>query len=298
MKISFSKNLQRYKRFIITWLLFMIIYSSFLVFNSVIQGNYSIYTILTQNFWLDMSLLFLTIPIFSIIAFIIGGYLFTPFLLFLHKKVLGKNLSYGIRNSNKPKIFKRAFINSIYPSLLAFNLGILLSDQSNIHSIIFDSSFQTTPLVIRQILTLVILLPLISSIGIAAFSAVYFLLDSGLEYSNKNKRKVLDGSYPIELRSVGGYYLYFLKGYAGLSVIIGIFQLIIDYIFTLQETGFLIFLVNLMIWPFMPFIIALFMSPVFIIKDFSFDKRKRFTQKWAEKLHLAGPLEDPLNLKE
>ncbi|TFF88229.1 MAG: hypothetical protein EU550_01705, partial [Promethearchaeota archaeon] len=171
MKESFSINLNRYKKFIISWLAFIIFYSFMLFFNSILQGSYSIYAVLTQNFWLDTSILFLTIPVFSIIAFIIGGYLFTPLLLFLRKKVLGSHLVYGIRDPNKPKIFKRAFINSIYSSLLAFNLGILLSDQSNIHGTIFNSSFQTTPFVIRQILTLVILFPLISFIGIAVFSA-------------------------------------------------------------------------------------------------------------------------------
>jgi len=297
MKRNFLDSLKRYKKWLMVWMVFITLFILMLVVNSITQANYLIYTILTQNFWLDMTLLFFSIPLMSIIAFIIGGYLLTPLLLFLHKKILGKSLNYGIRDRTKPIQFKRAFIDSIYPALLAFNIGILLSDESFIHTVIFSPSFLTTPLVIRQILTLVILLPIVSAIGIAAFSAVYFLLDSGVEYTNKNKKKVMQGTYPIEVRSLGGYYLYFLKGYAGLSVIIAIVQLIFSYIFALQDTDFIIFLTNLITWPIMPLIIALFMLPVIIIKDFTFEKRKQFTQKWANKLNIEGKIEDPLDLK-
>jgi hypothetical protein len=292
-----SESSSRYKKWLILWSIFFILFSMMLLLNSIIQGNYFIYTILTQNFWVDMAIIFLSIPGMSLLAFIIGGYTLTPLLLYIHKKVLGRYLNYGIREMKRPKEFKRPFVSSIYPALLAFNVGILLSDQTSIHSFIFNESFQSTPLIIRQILTLVILLPLVSFIAVAAFSAVYFLLDSGIEYTNKNKKKVLQGTYPIEVRSVGGYYLYFLKGYTGLSVIIMIIQLIFKYITALQGTEILIFILNLMIWPIMPFIIALFIAPISTIRDFTFEKRNRFTQKRAKKLHITGQLEDPLGRK-
>jgi hypothetical protein len=297
MNETHSKSSSRYKKWLILWFLFFILFSMILLVNSFIQGNYSIYPILTQNFWLDMTILFLSIPFMSMVAFIIGGYTLTPLLLYIHRKILGRYLNYGIREVIKPKEFKRAFTSSIFPALLAFNIGILLSDQTTIHTLIFNESFQSTPLIIRQILTLVILLPLVSFIAVAAFSGVNFILDSGIEYTNKNKKKVLEGTYPIEVRSVGGYYLYFLKGYTGLSVIIIIIQLIFRYILALQGTDVLIFTLNLVIWPIMPFIIALFIAPTFVLKDYTFEKRKSFTRKWAYKFDIKAQLEDPLGRK-
>jgi len=47
-------------------------------------------------------------------------------------------------------------------------------------------------------------------------------------------------------------------------------------------------------WPFIPFLIASFMVPTFIIQDITYERRKRFTLKWAEKLGINGPLENPL----
>jgi len=294
MKNTSSKSFSRYKKWIIVWIIFIILFSLMVIVNSFILPPFNIYTILTQNLWLDSLILFLSIPIVSIIAFMVGGYILTPLLLIIHKKILGRNLLYGINEIQKPKIFKGAFIRSLFPALLALNIGILLSDQSAIHDLIFTNSFQTIPTVILQILTIVILLPLVSGLAIAAFSAAFFLIDSGIEYTNKAQKKVKRGSFPIEVRSMGGYYLYYLKGYAGISVIISIIKLIFSYLSTLQVLEFGIFLMNLIVWPIMPFTITFFLVPVAIIEDFTYERRKNYTLKWAEKLNIKGILEDPL----
>jgi hypothetical protein len=44
----------------------------------------------------------------------------------------------------------------------------------------------------------------------------------------------------------------------------------------------------------MPFILALFMVPVFIIQDISYTRWQKYTLKWAEKMGISGELEDPL----
>jgi hypothetical protein len=243
----------------------------------------------------DIILIFLLIPILSIIAYFIGGYLFTPLLIILHKKTIGRNLIYGIEEHKQPKEFKGAFLKSVFPALMAFNIAILLSDETVIHNFIFTSSFQSEVApAILQILTITILLPLVSAIGIAVFSATFFLIDSGIEYSNKEQKKVIDGSYPIEVRSIGTYYLYFLKGYAGISVIISIVQLLSEYLTSIDDVGSIIYITNFFAWPFMPFVIALFMVPAVIIQDATYNGRNKFVRKWAEKFGISGRLEDPL----
>jgi hypothetical protein len=200
-------------------------------------GTVDIYEILTHNLAIDTAIIFLSIPIVCIIAFIMGGYLFTPLFMFIHKKVLGRNLIYGIREMQRPKTFKGAFTNSLFPAFLAFNIGILLSNESVLHDLLFVDMFNPGS-AIYQILTLLILFPLVSGVGIGVFSAAYFLLESGIEYTNKERKKVRRGSFPTEVRSLGGFYLYYLKGYAGIWVIISLFILIFSFFSDIEGVSF------------------------------------------------------------
>lgn len=287
--------LKRYKKWLIVWIAFIVLFSLTLVLTAEFSGSFNIYTILTQNFWFDMILIFLSIPILSILAYFLGGYLFTPLLILLHKKIIGRNLIYGIEERERPKEFKGAFLKSVFPALMAFNIAILLSDETVIHNFIFTPTFQSgASSAVLQILTISILLPLVSAIAIAAFSATFFLIDSGIEYSNKEQKKVENASYPIEVRSIGTYYLYFLKGYAGISVIISIVQLLSDYLTSIHDVGSIIYIINLIAWPFMPLVIALFMVPAVIIQDATYNGRIKFVRKWAGKFGISGRLENPL----
>ncbi len=287
--------LKRYKKWLIVWIIFIVLFNFILLLNGQLMGSFTIYTILTQNFWFDTVLIFSFIPILSIAAYFLGGYLFTPFLILLHKRTIGRSFIYGIEERERPKLFKGAFLKSIFPALMAFNIAILLSDEPVIQSFIFTPTFQSgaSPAVL-QILTITILLPLVSAIAIAVFSAAFFLIDSGIEYSNKEQKKVKNGSYPIEVRSIGTYYLYFLKGYAGISVIISIVQLLSDYLTSIHDVGSIIYIINLIAWPFMPLAIALFMVPAVIIQDATYNSRNKFVRKWAVNFGINGRLENPL----
>lgn len=295
MKGKLLNSLLRYKKWLVIWIIFIILFCTTLIINAGIIGTINIYAILTHNFAIDTALIFLSIPIISIIAFIIGGYIFTPLFIFIHKKVLGRNLIYGIREMQRPKDFKGAFMNSLFPALLAVNLGILLGDESVLYDLLFVDSFQPGS-AIYQILTLLILFPLVCGIGIGVFSAAYFLLESGIEYTNKEQKKVRRGAFPTEIRSIGGFYLYYFKGYAGISIVISLITLIISFFSVLEGLSIVTYIMNIFLWPLIPFIITFFMIPVFIIQDFTYERRKKYTLKWAEKFEIQGQLEDPLGL--
>ncbi len=296
MKGNFFKSIRRYRTWLVIWIVFMLLFSTMLIINGGFMGTLDVYAILTHNFALDTAILFLLIPLTCIVAFFIGGYLFTPLILLIHKKIIGRRLIYGLREMQRPRKFKGAFLNSLFPALLAFNIAILFSDQIFLQEFLFLDSFAVAGDAILQILTLVFLFPIASGIGIAVFSATYFLLDSGIEYTNKKRKKVQRGSFPPEIRSVGGYYLSYLKGYAGISVVISLAKLMISYFSAIGvgDTNVAIYIINLIVWPFIPFTITLFMIPVNIIQDLSYERRKKFTLKWAEKLGIRGHLDDPL----
>jgi len=297
MKSKFFSSLLRYKKWLIIWISFIVFFCTTLVINASILGTVNVYEILTHNLAIDTVIIFLSIPIICIIAFIIGGYVFTPLFMFVHKKVLGRNLIYGIREMQRPKNFKGAFMNSLFPAFLAFNIGIILSNESVLHDLLIVDSFNPGA-AIYQILTLLILLPLACGIGIGVFSAAYFLLESGIEYTNKERKKVRRGSFPTEVRSLGGFYLYYLKGYAGIWVIISLFILIFSFFSDIEGVSFGIYIINVMMWPLMPFCITFFMLPVSIIQDFTYERRKKFTLKWAEKFNIRGQLDDPLGTNQ
>ncbi len=304
MKDNISKSSRRYRTWLVIWVAFIILFSTMLVINGGFMGTLDVYAILTHNFALDTAILFLIIPITCIVAFFVGGYLFTPLILFIHKKIIGRRLIYGLREMQRPKKFKGAFLNSLFPALLAFNIAILFSDDIFLQEFLFVGAFKDSSTgagdAILQILTIVFLFPIASGIGIAVFSATYFLLDSGIEYTNKKRKKVQRGSFPPEIRSVGGYYLSYLKGYAGISVVISLAKLMISYFSAIGagDTNAVIYIINLIVWPLIPFTITLFMIPVNIIQDLSYERRKKFTLKWAEKLGIRGHLEDPLGIHD
>jgi len=298
MKNKFFSSLLRYRKWPVIWLIFIVLFCIMLIVNGALLGTLDIYDILTHNFAIDTAIIFLSIPIVCIIGFIIGGYLFTPLFMFIHKKILGRNLVYGIKEMHKPKEFKGAFLNCLFPALLAFNIGILLSDEIIIQEFIFVDSISLAGSAILQILTLVFLFPIACGIGIGVFSATYFLLDSGIEYTNKNQKKVLRGSFPTELKSMGGFYLYYLKGYAGIAVIIGLIKLIYSFFILLEGLSLAVYIINVTVWPLIPFVITLLMIPVSIVQDLTYERRKRFTLKWAEKFDIRGQLEDPLGTNQ
>ena len=60
------------------------------------------------------------------------------------------------------------------------------------------------------------------------------------------------------------------------------------------DMGVGVYIINLIAWPLIPFVITLFMIPVNIIQDLTYERRKNYTLKWAEKLGIRGHLEDPL----
>lgn len=244
-------------------------------------------TLPTESGGLQLMMLF-SLMILSPIIGLFFGYVFGPFYLFMHKTIIGRQMKYGIQERKEPENFRGTF-NALFPALMAVYLALFFAvNPTIIEIIVYERGGAAVP----QLMAFVGLIPLMMGVSIALFAPVWFLSDAGIVYTNK--RKVKDRREPVEVRSVGGWYLYLLKGYAGVSVILGYFV----FTFSVFEIygDQLHWSTPMALIPF-PLLTAILAIPTLIIADLTYDHHKNYIRKFAEKLGISGPLEDPLNIE-
>ena len=234
----------------------------------------------------QLALVFLLIILSAFIG-ILFGYILGPFFLLVHKKIIGRKMLYGIQEKSEPEQFKEYF-KAFFPSLMAINFALLFSIEDFVMNIMILNRDEGFP----PLIAFVGLLPLMIGISFALFSPVWFLLDAGIVYTNKEKVK--NKRYPIEVRSVGGWYMYLLKGYAGIAVIIAYYVFIITVIEAYGAKLHPSTPISLI--PF-PILLSLMLLIVIIALELTVDHRKRFILKFADKLGINTPLEEPLDIK-
>ena len=130
------------------------------------------------------------------------------------------------------------------------------------------------------------LLTVTSGIAIALFAPVWFLMDAGIVYSNK--KKLEKKRLPPEVRSVGGWYLYLLKGYAGISVLFAFYEMYTGFLAAESgnefNPGFIILLL-------IPLLIAILMLPAIVIYDMTSEQRNKYVLKYASKFGIVKNVE-------
>jgi hypothetical protein len=278
----------RYKKLLIPYLIILIALALLIPIGMIFQqSGESFLSLGIGNTTTDTFFLIFGAIGTGMLGALIGGYLFCRLFLFTHKKTIGRKMVYAIQERSKSEIFKKAFMKSLFPALLALNICLILYDNSTIQALLLNPNAfaQQNAEAVIPIFTISALIPLASAIGMGLFSPVWFLQDGGIIYSNKNKVKNL--SDPLEIRSVGGWYLYLLKGYAGISVIVNYYGFL-SGLFTTSVTSSVLFVI---IWPIMPFLFTFLMIPGIIVLDITFDKRKKFVLKNAEKLRITEKVE-------
>ncbi|MFX1241749.1 MAG: hypothetical protein ACFFA7_10935 [Promethearchaeota archaeon] len=229
-------------------------------------------------------------PISALVGFVIGGYLISPIILYLHKKFYGSNLHYGIQTAQKPKRIL-LFSQSFFPILMAINLSsilltptvaefILSADVTNI----FDN-VSKIPMLTRFFADAILL---ILTFGISAmfFSAVWFLKDSGIIYTNK--QKIDNSTEPIVLRSIGDWFQTILKSYAGIGAIITYILAVNDFITRFVDNygspGNVFNIPSLILWLGMPLYLTISLTPTVIINDLLRRNRMSYIRKISKKL--------------
>jgi hypothetical protein len=148
--------------------------------------------------------------------------------------------------------------------------------------------------IIWPIVGFAILLPLMARIATGLFSPVWFLLNGGIVFTIK--KKVENVSDPIEIRSVGGWYLYLLKGYAGIGVIFTYALFLIDMLNRFADITNPGFWTAAIMLSLMPILVSIYLLPAILILDKIFNSRRKFIRNFANKLDIRGPLEHPLDI--
>jgi len=222
---------------------------------------------------------------------IVGGYLFAPIFLTIHKKIFGKKRIYGIEERPEPEKFSDTS-RSLMPALMTISISTILSPfLTNIFlsSTILSGGFDAISTILSIIIISLVLLGLVTGI----FQGVWFILDTGIIYSNKNEVEGTRES--VEIKTVGGYFKSFLEGYAGIGVFIAFFEIIYGVILLNLASGDMFNTVfSAVFLAIIPLILAIGSIPGLIIMDIKKEHRKNYMISIANKLEITDKVEATL----
>lgn len=275
-----------YKKWIIV---FVIIYLILLVEIVIMENLFrapGMFNYTTGNYWYDLLIILVLIPLFSIAGFFLGGYALTALFLFIHKKIFAKNYIYQIGASSVKKE-NRIYTKTLGPAFMAIHNGLSLINNTWIHEFIFNSASLTNlSLIYKEIIALFFLFPIISFISMMIYAAPFFLQDSGILYFNKGYKNEENLPSQMEVHSVGSWYLTVFSGFAGLSVLYDYLTIIIPYIQSVASDPILLY--SNLAWLGMPFLIGLFMVPVILLQNFTIESRKSYVLKISQKFGIIS----------
>ena len=250
------------------------------------SGKYLTPLIPLHNRWTQIALIFLIFaPISSLIGAVIGGYILGPTLLFTRKFILGPKILCGIQNRPQSQTFDK-ISRAYFPALMALSINfIILFSAPQIFELIVN------PEAMGTMSAFIVLLMFTTGIGTLFFSPTWFLSDAGIVYSNKKKVEGTD--QPVEVRTVGGRFTDFLRGYAGIGIVFSYIQFLIIYF---SETGISVLntteLFGTLVFFFgFPAFIFIAILPSLIILDLAKEHRIRFVRKVAKKMAITEFLE-------
>jgi len=253
---------------------------------------------------IELLMIFIFIlPISGIIGVILGGYIITPLILFLHKKIIGSKMYYGIqseRGLRRSKLFSKSF----FPVLMAINLSSMFLTPTVMRLILeadiiveFDL-VANIPLLTRFFAEVILL---IITFGLASmfFSPVWFLKDSGIIYSDK--KRVLNSDESFVLKSIGDWFQTILRSYAGIGAIITYIIVIYDFLTNfIEKLGFpgnIFNIPSLILWLGLPFYLAISLIPALIINDLIKKSRVKYIRSLGKKLGIKDSVTITFELK-
>ncbi len=236
--------------------------------------------------------------IFIIISPIVGlfiGYFFTPLFLFIHKKTIGRKLEYFIQEKEKSEKIKIRYTKLLFPALLAVNLALLMANSTYLNKLFlsengyssYESSFFTT------FILLTIYLSITVGISIAVFTPTYFLLSAGIVFTNFEKVKYSND--PIEVRGVGTWYLFLLKGYAGIGTIFNLYILIME---SSSGVTSVVATIGLIFGALSPILISFLFIPIISFIETNSGKRKGYILTSAKKMGITRSLDEVVTFKD
>lgn len=245
---------------------------------------------------LQIMAIFLLIPAGGVVGGFLPGYLFAPLMLLIYKHTIGFRMEYGIQYREKPERFKNTW-KGIFPALLAVNIALMVGITTFARDYIVSPNYLDSGVdgesPLWPIVGFTSLIPLMTAVSMGIFSPVWFLSDAGIVFTNKNKVK--DTIDPIEVRSMGSWYHYLLKGYAGIGVIYSYIIFLFDMLNRFNDPTNPGFITAAILLPLIPILVTILVIPVMVLLEVFLGHRRRFMRNFAKKLGIEGPLEKPLD---
>lgn len=233
----------------------------------------------TSSIPLELFILFVIYtPIIASISVLWSGWVLGPILLWIHKKINQKKCVYGI--TEQFKVASVSPFQAVAPIFLAMNLAYILCTREDVILMVLGINTITGSLTDYYMSTFVILLTLFVSIGFIIFTPIWFLINAGIVYTN-----TIDpfNQEPTEIKTVGGWFVVFLKGYIGISTIFTYYAFVVQ-IMTQSGTFELVQLILVSLLTFgLPLVYTVESIPAILILHKFQDKSVSFMRNVARK---------------
>lgn len=276
----------KYKKWLIVYfvIIILIIGMQFiLMFTTTMNRAYKFMPF--DNFFLNTALIMIFWVLAPIIGSVLGNYC-SSFLLWGHTKLMRKKVLFGMGEERFKKNFKFTFSQLFFPALMAVNFTMALWNNQYLQEIILITTSLEDPehALLAQVLMALPLFVITIIVSVVLFTPAYILVDSGIVYTNKEK--VMESHNTVEVKSVGNFYLNFLKGYAGIGVLINLYIFFADAINEALSSPSFGFgqLMGLVLWAILPFLVSFLMLPMVLILDKTYEKRIQKILNQASKL--------------
>jgi len=254
---------------------------------------------------IELAIIFILIlPFSSIIGVIIGGYFITPIVLFLHKKIFGSKMHYGIQN-DKPTHDVKLFSRSLFPVLMAINLSSLFLTPTVIQFVVnTDFVAEIDPIskapVLIRFLAEAILLMITYGVSTMLFSSVWFLKDSGIIYSDKER--LINSDESFTLKSIGDWLQTMFRSYAGIgsfiTYIIIIYDFLTNFVNNLGFPGNILNIPGIILWLGLPLYLAFSLIPALIFNDLIKKRRTSYVRKFGKRIGIKDSVEISFEFKK
>jgi hypothetical protein len=276
---------KKYKKDLI---IFVCIIIPLILFSFVpLEGNAFI-KFLPNSMSFQIGYIFWMSALAGIIGILFIGYVLAPIFLIAYRYTVGIRMTFGIQERQESRKLKITF-RALYPALMALQIALMFSNNVVVQNFVLSTSYRVANTPVIPMATVGAIIPLTFGIAMGIFSPIWFLLESGIVFTNKNKVEGMRD--PIEVRSVGGWYHYLLKGYAGISVIISYTFFVIGIV----EAGD--FNLGVIIMVLLPLLMIFMAIPGFILLDMTDKHRQKYMRKIAGFIGISGPLENPLDIQ-
>ena len=219
--------------------------------------------------------------LFAILGTLIGFGL-APLFLWGYKKIIGRNRLFAIDELETTEKFHSTW-KGFFPALMSTNFALgLIFNPMVMNFPLFQSYYLGWDGIIFLFFNLAAILQIPS---FAVFSAAWIIVDSGLYTMNKYDQTDFEG--------VGRWYESFLKGYAGISVILTLYQFTFDFLNTYGSQVHFSAVLFLFI---MPVLVSLWVLPAIIVFEATYQSRQNFILNFSRRIGIRKEFESSITI--